>query len=50
MLASIDLESLARRQNVAACDVVDMDLAQRTKLPLATSDVPLRDGAIAIIG
>ena len=45
--ANIDLESLARRQNVAAYDAAYLDLASRTGLALATSDEPLRQAAIA---
>jgi predicted nucleic acid-binding protein len=41
------LESLARRQNVAAYDAAYLDLALRTGLALATSDEPLRRAAIA---
>jgi len=44
--ANIDLESLARRQNVAAYDAAYLDLASRTGLALATSDEPLRQAAI----
>ena len=45
--ANVDLESLARRQNVAAYDAAYLDLALHTGLPLATSDEPLRRAAIA---
>ena len=45
--ANIDLESLARRHNVAAYDAAYLDLASRTGLALATSDEPLRQAAIA---
>lgn len=45
--ANVDLESLARRQSVAAYDAAYPDLALRTGLPLATSDEPLRRAAIA---
>jgi predicted nucleic acid-binding protein len=45
--ANVDLESLARRQNVAAYDAAYLDLASRTGLALATSDEPLRQAAIA---
>ena len=45
--ANVDLESLARRQNVAAYDAAYLDLALRTGLALATSDEPLRRAAIA---
>ena len=43
MLENIDLESLARRWDLAAY----LQLAQRRNVPLATSDGPLRDAAIA---
>ena len=45
--ASVDLESLARRQNIAAYDAAYLDPALRTDLALATSDGPLRKAAIA---
>ncbi|MGA2610692.1 MAG: type II toxin-antitoxin system VapC family toxin [Terriglobia bacterium] len=45
--ANVDLESLARRQNLAAYDAAYLDLARRTNLVLATSDDPLRQAAIA---
>jgi predicted nucleic acid-binding protein len=45
--ANVDLESLARRQNLSAYDAAYLDLALRTKLVLATSDDPLRRAAIA---
>ena len=45
--ANVDLESLARRRNLAAYDTAYLRLAQRTNLALATSDGPLRDAAIA---
>jgi predicted nucleic acid-binding protein len=44
--ANVDLEYLSRRLNIAAYDAAYRHLAQRTKLPLATSDGPLRDAAI----
>ena len=44
---NIELESLARRQNLAAYDVAYLGLAQRKGLPLATSDAALRQAAIA---
>jgi predicted nucleic acid-binding protein len=47
MIENIDLESLARRHNLAAYDVAYLNLAQRMKLPLATTDGPLRDAALA---
>ena len=46
--ANVNLESLARRQNVAAYDAAYLDLSLRTGLPLATSDEPLRRAAIAM--
>jgi predicted nucleic acid-binding protein len=45
--ANVDLESLARRQNIAAYDAAYLDLALRTGLALATADEPLRRAAIA---
>ena len=45
--ANVDLESLARRQNIAAYDAAYLDLALRAGLALATSDEPLRHTAIA---
>ena len=45
--ANVDLESLARRQNLAAYDAAYLDLALRENLVLATSDDPLRQAAIA---
>jgi predicted nucleic acid-binding protein len=45
--ANVDLESLSRRQNLAAYDAAYLDLALRTNLALATSDDPLRQAAIA---
>ena len=45
--ANVDLESHARRQNVAAYDAAYLDLALRTGLALATSDEPLRRAAMA---
>jgi predicted nucleic acid-binding protein len=47
MVENIDLESIARRRDVAAYDAAYLYLAQRTDLPLATSDGPLRDAALA---
>ena len=44
---NVDLESLARRQDVAAYDAAYLDLALRTGFALATSDEPLRQAAIA---
>jgi predicted nucleic acid-binding protein len=46
--ANVDLESLARRQNIAAYDAAYLDLALRTGFALATSDEPLRQAAIAL--
>jgi predicted nucleic acid-binding protein len=45
--ANLDLESVARAQNLAAYDAAYLQLALRTRLPLATSDHPLRTAAIA---
>ena len=45
--ANVDLEPLARRQNIAAYDAAYLDLALRTGFALATSDEPLRKAAIA---
>ena len=45
--ANVDLESLARRQNLAAYDAAYLDLARRAGLPLATADAALRQAAIA---
>jgi predicted nucleic acid-binding protein len=45
--ANVNLESPARRQNIAAYDAAYLDLASRTGLALATSDEPLRQAAIA---
>jgi predicted nucleic acid-binding protein len=45
--ANLELQSLARRQNLAAYDAAYLDLALRTNLALATSDDPLRQAAIA---
>jgi predicted nucleic acid-binding protein len=45
--ANVGLESLSRRQNIAAYDAAYLDLASRTGLALATSDEPLRQAAIA---
>ena len=44
---NVDLESLARRRNIAAYDAAYLDLALRTGFALATSDEPLRKAAIA---
>ena len=43
---NVELESLARRQNLAAYDVAYLALAQRKGLPLATSDAALRQAAM----
>jgi predicted nucleic acid-binding protein len=52
--SNIDLESLARRRNLAAYDAAYLDLASRANLPLATSDGPLKQAAhaegIAVLG
>jgi predicted nucleic acid-binding protein len=45
--ANVDLESLARRRNLAAYDAAYLDLALRRDRALATSDEPLRQAAIA---
>jgi predicted nucleic acid-binding protein len=45
--SNIDLESLARRRNIAAYDAAYLDLALRSNLALATSDEPLQQAAIA---
>lgn len=45
--ANVDLESMARRHNLLAYDVAYLDVAQRFRLPLATSDALLRQAAIA---
>ena len=45
--ANVDLESLARRRNLAAYDAAYLDLALRSDRALATSDEPLRQAAIA---
>jgi predicted nucleic acid-binding protein len=47
LCASVGLESLARRRNLAAYDAAYLDLAKRTGLPIATADEPLRQAAIA---
>jgi predicted nucleic acid-binding protein len=47
LVENIDLESLARRRGLAAYDAAYLDLAVRTGLPLATSDGPLREAAVA---
>jgi predicted nucleic acid-binding protein len=47
VLENIDLESIARRRNIAAYDAAYLNLAQRARLPLATSDGLLREAAIA---
>ena len=44
---NVDLESLARRRNIAAYDAAYLDLALRTGFALATWDEPLRKAAIA---
>ena len=45
--SNVDLESLARRRNLTAYDAAYLDLALRTKLPIATSDGPLKQAALA---
>jgi predicted nucleic acid-binding protein len=45
--ANVDLESLARRRNLAAYDMAYLHLAQRTSFSLATADGPLKEAAIA---
>ena len=45
--ANVDLEALCRRQNIAAYDAAYLELAERTSLPLATLDAPLRRAALA---
>ncbi|MEP6715448.1 MAG: type II toxin-antitoxin system VapC family toxin [Terriglobia bacterium] len=47
MVENIDLKSLARSRGLAAYDAAYLQLASRMKLPLATSDAPLRAAAIA---
>jgi len=47
MIENIDLESLARRRNLAAYDAAYLRLAQRMNLPLATTDGTLRDAALS---
>lgn len=47
MWANVALESLSRHHNLTAYDVAYLDLAFRTKLPLATSDEFLKETAIA---
>ena len=45
--SNVDLESLARRRNLAAYDAAYLDLALRTGFALATSDELLQHAAIA---
>lgn len=45
--ANIDLESVARRLDLAAYDAAYLELARSEKLPLATSDTRLREIAMA---
>jgi predicted nucleic acid-binding protein len=45
--ANVDLEALCRRQNIAAYDAAYLELAERTRLPLATVDAPLKRAALA---
>jgi predicted nucleic acid-binding protein len=47
LFENVDLESLSRRSDLAAYDAAYLQLAQRTSLPLATSDGTLRYAAIA---
>ena len=47
IFANVDLESVARAHNIAAYDAAYLQLALRTRLPLATWDHPLRTAAIA---
>jgi len=44
---NVDLESLARRRDLAAYDVAYLRLAKSINLPLATSDGPLKEAAMA---
>ena len=46
-LNHIALEALARKHDLAAYDAAYIALALRQKLPLATSDRPMREAAIA---
>jgi predicted nucleic acid-binding protein len=45
--SNIGLESLSRRHSLTAYDAAYLDLALRTNLPLATSDGPLEQAALA---
>ncbi|HEX4747898.1 MAG TPA: type II toxin-antitoxin system VapC family toxin [Bryobacteraceae bacterium] len=45
--ANVELESLARKRNLAAYDVAYLDLARRRNVPLATSDENLSEAASA---
>jgi predicted nucleic acid-binding protein len=45
--ANVDLESLARRRNLTAYDAAYLALALRLDRPLATSDEPLKQAALA---
>lgn len=44
---NVDLESLARRRDLAAYDAAYLRLAKSISLPLATSDGPLKEAAMA---
>jgi predicted nucleic acid-binding protein len=45
-LNNVELESLARKHNLAAYDAAYLDLSLRQKLPLATSDQELKMAAL----
>jgi predicted nucleic acid-binding protein len=45
-LNNVELESLARKHNLAAYDAAYLDLSLRQKLPLATSDQELKKAAL----
>jgi predicted nucleic acid-binding protein len=45
--ANVDLQSLARRRDLAAYDAAYLNLALRNGLALATADEPLRKAALA---
>lgn len=46
-MSTIGLEALARKHNLAVYDIAYLELARRTKLPLATSDQALQKAALA---